>query len=119
METGFAQPVFGCRVVVELAVVSVGRFLGLEAFEGAVFPEVYFVVVIDRNGTRADSLVGKASVMKIRQGCSEAVGPSQEYLPALRFIKALKGLGLFFEEGFQSGLSSRSEQYVDKIFLGV
>ena len=63
MKLRFAQPVLGCRVVVQLAVVGIGRFVRVDVFESAVIAEVYFIVVIARNSTRANCLVGEASVM--------------------------------------------------------
>lgn len=66
METGFSQPVLGCCVVVELAAVGIGRFLRVKVFKSAVIPKIYFVVMIDRDGARADCLVSEASFMEIR-----------------------------------------------------
>lgn len=119
METGFAQPVFGRCVVVELTVVGTLGFLSVKAFQSVVVSEVDLVVVIDRDSTRADCLVSITSVVKMRYGCSEAVGPSQDYFPAFRFFKTLKSLRLFFEESFQRDLGSRCKQYVNKVCLGV
>ena len=109
MKTRFAQPILGCCVIIELAVIGIGRFVSIEAFQSAIIGEVYFVVLVDRDCTRPYGLVGKASVVKIRQGCSEAVSPGQTYLPTFRFVKALESLGLFFEERFEGGLGSRGE----------
>ena len=66
METRFAQPILGCCVIIELAIVRVRRFLGVEGFQSAIFPKVNFVVPIDRNSARADCLVREALIMKIR-----------------------------------------------------
>lgn len=66
MKTRFAQPILGCCVIVELTAVGARRFISVETFESAVVTEVDFVVVIDRDSTRADCLVDEASVVKIR-----------------------------------------------------
>ena len=65
MKTRFAHPILRGCIVVELTFVGIWRFVGVEAFECAVIAQVYLVVVINRNSTRADSLVSEASVMKI------------------------------------------------------
>ena len=119
MKTGFSQPVLGCRMIVELTAVGIGRFVGVQVFESAVIAQVYFVVMINRDCTGADCLMGEPPVVKIRQGCSEAVCPGQKYLPAFRFVKAFESLGLLFEERFQGCFGSRSEQYVNVVFLRV
>ena len=66
MKTGFAQPILGCRVIVQLAIVGIGRFVHVEVLKSAVIAEVNLVVVIDHDSTRANRLMGQTSVVKIR-----------------------------------------------------
>ena len=45
-------------MIVQLAIVGIGRFVDVEVPKSAVIAKVNFVVVIDRDSTRAKCLMG-------------------------------------------------------------